>query len=73
MKKVTIVRQGQALTITAPEGKVMSVNEGHLAHGILSIGEFGASGVKIACFSDWSEVIFDSEDHGYTINEDHPF
>ena len=73
MKRITIVRQGERLTITAPEGKSMAINEGVLAHGILSVGEYGPSGIKIAAFSDWNEAIFDAEDHGYTIGIENPF
>jgi hypothetical protein len=73
MKKISIKRGGDVLTITAPEGKDMAINEGHLAQGILSITEFGSSGVKVAAFADWAEVIFDAESHGYELIEENRF
>ena len=73
MNKIIVVRQGQALTIRAPEGKAMAIDQGHLAHGILSINEYGPSGIKVAAFSDWNEVIFDCEGQGYTLTEENPF
>jgi len=73
MKKITIKRGGDVLTITAPEGKEMAINEGHLAQGILSITEFGSSGIKVAAFADWAEVIFDAERHGYILTPESPF
>lgn len=73
MKKVTIKRGCEKLSITAPDDKEMAVNEGHLAQGILTIGEYGPSGIKVASFINWDEAIFDSEDHGYIIKEENPF
>lgn len=73
MKKATIYRSSGAITIQAPEGKEMAINDGHLAHGMLSFTEHGPSGIKIAAFNDWSEVVFDCEAHGYTITEENPF
>ena len=73
MKTIIVKRHGERLKIEAPEGKVMAINDASLAQGILSIGEYGPSGVKIAAFADWSEVIFDCEEHGYTLTEMDPF
>ncbi len=73
MKRITVTRHGEALTITAPADKDMTIDGGLLQHGVLSIGEYGPSGIKIATFMDWTEAIFDAEDHGYTIKVDHPF
>lgn len=73
IKRISVTRQGETITISAPEGKAMALNEGVLAHGILCIGEYGPGGIKIAAFSDWSEVFFDAEDHGYVITEERPF
>jgi hypothetical protein len=73
IKRISVRRQGEVLTIVAPEGKAMAINDGILSHGILCIGEFGSGGIKIAAFSDWSEVIFDAEDYGYTMTIENPF
>ena len=73
MKRISIRRQGEVMTISAPEGKAMAIDAGHLAHGILSVGEYGSGGIKIAAFSDWSEAIFDAEDAGYIFNIENPF
>ena len=73
IKRISVTRRGEVLTISAPEGKAMAINDGILQHGILSISEFGPSGIKIAAFADWSEVIFDAEDHGYVLNIENPF
>lgn len=68
--KVSVTRGGQTVTITAPEGKEMTLNESHLANRVLTIGEYGASGVKVAAFLNWDEVRFDAESHGYTLVEE---
>ena len=73
MKKLTVKRGSDTLEITAPEGKEMVINENQLIQGVLSIGEYGSSGIKIASFINWDEAIFDAEDHGYTIIEKNPF
>jgi hypothetical protein len=73
MKKLLVKRGGDVVSITAPDDKEMVINESHLANGILTIGEYGPSGLKIAAFHKWDEVIFDAEDHGYIINNEDPF
>lgn len=70
MKKLTVKRHGTPITIEAPEGKEMTINDSHLGQGILTIGEYGQSGIKVASFHTWDEVIFDAEDHGYTITDE---
>lgn len=70
MKKVTVKRNGMDLTIEAPEGKEMAIDQNALIQGILSIGEYGTSGIKLAAFKDWSEAIFDGEGHGYKYDEE---
>jgi len=73
MKKLTITRNGEKLRIEAPEGKSMAIDQQALINGVVAVGEYGPSGIKIAAFSDWTEVIFDCEDAGYTITEVNPF
>lgn len=66
MKMITVMRPNYgAVTIEAPEGKEMVYDQSLLAAGILSLGEYGPSGTKIAAFHDWDEAIFHAE--GYTI------
>jgi hypothetical protein len=72
MKHITVTRRGEKLTIIAPADKQMSINEGTLARGILTIGEYGPSGIRIATFAEWDEAIFDAEDHGYTVIQQNP-
>jgi hypothetical protein len=74
MKKATITgRNGDELTITAPEGKEMVFDPGILQHGILVLGEHGPSGIKIAAFKDWTEARFVEDDSGYTFVNDNTF
>lgn len=75
MKTATIHSTGGVddIRIVAPEGKEMAFDNGLLQHGILSIGEYGASGQKIAAFKDWAYVTFDAEGAGYTIENPRPF
>lgn len=69
MKKVTIIRGGEETTITAPDDKQMVFDPALLQHGILSIGEYGASGIKICAFKDWDNAIFLTGDEGYTVEK----
>ena len=73
MKRISIKRQGETLTIVAPADKEMVVDHEALRSGVLSIGEYGPSGIKIAAFHTWDEAIYDAEDRGYTLNEENPF
>lgn len=73
MKKIKIIRGGVGgieMTIEAPEDKEMVIDQNSLANGILSIGEYGTSGIKVAAFREWSEAIFDCEDKGYKITSE---
>lgn len=66
MKTITVMRPSYgAITIEAPEGKEMVYDQNLLAAGILSLGEYGPSGTKIAAFHEWDEAIFHSE--GYKL------
>ena len=67
--QVTVYRPGgkSKVTITAPKDKGIVFDPGLLQHGVLSLGEFGPSGVKIAAFKEWDEAWFDAVDHGYEI------
>lgn len=72
MASVTVTTtSGSIVRITAPEGKTMVADPGLLSHGILSIGEYGPSGQKIAAFKDWTVMVYD--DSGYTLEEVNPF
>jgi hypothetical protein len=73
MRKMTITRNGEKLQIEAPEGKSMTIDQQALINGVVAVGEYGPSGIKIAAFSDWTEVIFDCEDAGYVLTELNPF
>lgn len=73
MKTIRIERRGQSVTIVAPTDKEMAVDQNALQQGILSIGEFGTSGIKVAAFHDWDEVWFGAEAAGYKISEEAPF
>ena len=70
--KVTVCRNtGDAhatVCIEAPDGVGIVFDPGMLQQGILMLGEFGPSGVKIAAFKDWDEAWFDAENHGYKIS-----
>lgn len=71
MKIVKISRKGGIeVTIEAPADKDMVVDQSALHQGILSIGEYGTSGYKIAAFKDWDEAWFGAEAHGYKIVDD---
>lgn len=67
MNKATIFHNGAGITITAPEGKEMVFDGSMLQHGILTLGEFGQSGIKIAAFHKWDYAYFLSGGEGYTI------
>lgn len=69
MKKVTISFNGSETTIVAPAGKEMVFDGGMLQGGILSIGEYGSSGIKICAFRNWDHAMFVENDDGtgYTI------
>lgn len=74
MKKITIRRaNGDRTSITAPDGKDMTVDQGLLQHGVLQVGEYGPSGIKIATFNDWDEAWYDADAAGYVIAEENPF
>lgn len=53
--------------IEAPEDKSMVFDAGLLQHGVLSIGEYGQSGQKIAAFNQWAYAIFDAGGAGYKV------
>ena len=72
MKQVKVFRPDTsggivAVTITAPEGKDIVFDPNLLQHGILSLGEYGASGTKIAAFNNWDQALFLDGSEGYTI------
>lgn len=69
MQKVTISSHIGDTTITAPEGKEMVFDPALLQHGILSLGEYGPSGLKICAFKDWDNAIFLKDEDGYTIEK----
>lgn len=73
MKRATIKSGIRETVILAPKDKALAIDMGQLAHGVLSIGEYGPSGQKICMLINWDEVWFDAEDHGYTITEKNPF
>ena len=66
MNKINVkTARGGWVAIEAPEGKSMAVDASLLAHGVLSIGEYGPSGVKIAVFKEWDAASFNPD--GYKI------
>lgn len=72
MQKIKIVRttaigDNEAIVIEGPKDKQMVFDASLLQHGVLSIGEYGQSGIKIAAFNDWNYAVFLSGDEGYTI------
>lgn len=71
MNKAVVAVRGEDIEILAPEGKTMVFDASLLAHGILSLGEYGPSGVKIAAFKEWDVATFGAE--GYTIRVAKPF
>lgn len=74
MKKVTVTKtNGDVLLIEGPEDKEMVFDPVALQHGVLVIGEYGASGTKVAAFKDWSSAFFLNGDEGYTLSEANPF
>jgi len=74
MKTVIVTSNvGEELQIKAPADKTMAIDTGLLASGILSIGEYGTSGIKIAAFKDWSSARFVDDDAGYTFAVINPF
>ena len=71
MKKVIVTTHGgEEITIEAPEDKEMAIDQSLLQHGVLALGEYGTSGIKIAAFRDWRIADFGAE--GYVIRG-HPF
>lgn len=70
MKRLTVIRPvGPAITIEAPKDKEMVIDQSALHDGVLVVGEYGPSGVKIAAFHTWDYATFDAEDHGYKITK----
>lgn len=68
MKKITITRGCDETIIEAPSDKEMVFDAGLLQHGVLSIGEYGASGIKICAFKEWDNAFFlDADGNGYTV------
>lgn len=67
MNKVIVKAADETLVIEAPDGKNMVFDASLLAHGILSLGEYGPSGVKIAAFKEWEHAWFFPE--GYKITK----
>ena len=67
MNKALITRNGAGVEITAPEGKSMVFDPSLLQHGILSLGEYGPSGVKIVAFKNWDDALFLDGSEGYKI------
>jgi hypothetical protein len=65
--RTTAIGDNEAIQIEAPEGKEMVFDASLLQHGVLSIGEYGPSGIKVAAFKDWNYAVFLSGDEGYTI------
>lgn len=73
MKQVSVFRRDGAdihkVKITAPEDKEMAFDPALLQHGVLVIGEYGSSGLKIAAFKNWDQALFlDPDGNGYTID-----
>lgn len=75
MKKVVIHYGGcETATIEAPDDKDMAFDTGLMQHGVLSIGEYGASGIKICAFKQWDHAWFlDEGGNGYTVTNPNPF
>jgi hypothetical protein len=71
MQKARVYTLGETLLIEAPEGKTMVFDGQQLNHGILTLGDYGPSGQKIAAFKDWSRAEFFAD--GYTITVENPF
>lgn len=73
MKQIIVFRRDAngkiyKVKINAPEDKEMVFDPSLLQHGVLSIGEYGPSGTKIAAFRNWDQALFLDEDgNGYTI------
>lgn len=72
MKKVTVFRRDgddkiMKVTINAPEDKEIVFDPALLQHGVLSLGEYGPSGIKIAAFNRWDQAVFLNGDEGYTV------
>jgi hypothetical protein len=73
MKQVSVFRTDKdgsiyKVKIVAPEGKEMVFDPSLLQHGVLSLGEYGQSGLKIAAFRNWDQALFcDAEGEGYKI------
>ena len=68
MKKAYVRTERGVMSIEAPEDKEMVFDPALLQHGILSIGEYGSSGIKVAAFKEWRDAVFiDAEEAGYTI------
>lgn len=71
MKKVTVFRADGdkvvKITLTAPAGKEMVFDPSLLQHGVLSIGEYGSSGTKVAAFNRWDQAVFLEGDEGYLV------
>lgn len=68
MQKVNIATNSGITIIEAPEGKTMVFDQDALRHGVLVLGEYGPSGVKLAAFKDWNEAIFINDgDAGYSV------
>jgi hypothetical protein len=71
MNKAIVSVHGEDFAVTAPEGKTMVFDPSLLAHGVLVLGEYGPSGVKVAAFKDWTMATFEAE--GYSIIIERPF
>lgn len=68
MKNLKVYRNGHdPIEITAPADKDMVFDPALLQHGVLSVGEYGPSGYKIAAFNVWDYAVFDEGDHGYNV------
>jgi hypothetical protein len=73
MKQIKVFRTDATgkivcVSIKAPEDKSMAFDPSLLQHGILSIGEYGTSGIKVAAFNNWDQALFlDPDGNGYTI------
>lgn len=71
MNSIIITRSGaDQIKIDAPKDKVMAVDSGLLAHGILAIGEYGTTGQRIAIFKEWKSVqCVDGSSSGYKFSK----
>lgn len=72
MNSVQVYSPTGVTIIQSPSGKTMAFDPALLQHGVLSIGEYGANGVKIAAFKHWHEAIFLNGSEGYTIQRSLP-